>query len=177
MSEIRFACPHCQQHIACDAGYVDMCIVCPTCGKPMVVPVLTASESPQAGTCIVAPIPRPKRRLTSRIPTIDVWGADEWAERLQQADQAASPTLPLWVVTAFITLVLTVFLRAFSAGPAMVIACVVLGTALSAVLFWRGETVEAGSSIFKVLGYVLLLIVAIPVIAVGVLFIGCCAIR
>lgn len=174
MSEIRFACPHCQQHIACDPGYVDMCIVCPGCGKPMVVPVLSASETAHAGTCIVASIPTPKRRLTSRVPTIDVWGREEWAEHLQAVDQTASPPMPLWALSALVTLILAVFLRALAAQPWMIFACVALGTILSVVLFLKGGTMKSSSSIYQVLGWVLLLIVAIPALAVGVLFIGCC---
>ena len=38
MSEFRFACPGCGQHIACDDSYAGMSIQCPACQRPMVVP-------------------------------------------------------------------------------------------------------------------------------------------
>lgn len=38
MSEFKFPCPQCKQHIQCDASYVSMQINCPACGKPVVVP-------------------------------------------------------------------------------------------------------------------------------------------
>lgn len=174
MSEIRFACPHCAQHIACDPGYVDMCIVCPSCGKPTVVPVLSANETAHAGSCVVASVPTPKPRLASHIPTLDVWSREEWAERLQAVDQAASPPLPMWVGSAFVTLILALFLRALSAQPWIIVAGVALGTIFSVVLLLKGGSMKSSSSIYQVLGWVLLLIVAIPAVAVGVLFIGCC---
>src|SRR5215471_10298253 len=80
MSEIKFACPHCSQHIACDRDYADMCIVCPTCGQPMEVPLLTATEASHPELCVVASTPRPRQHLSSRIPTIDLWKEDEWKE-------------------------------------------------------------------------------------------------
>ncbi|HXT40976.1 MAG TPA: hypothetical protein VN887_13275 [Candidatus Angelobacter sp.] len=42
MNEIKFACPHCQQHIACDEGYCGHQIACPACAGGMIVPRLAA---------------------------------------------------------------------------------------------------------------------------------------
>ena len=53
MSEIKFACPHCSQHVACDRDYADMCVVCPSCGKPMEVPRLSAADQPQKADAIL----------------------------------------------------------------------------------------------------------------------------
>jgi len=44
MSEIKVACPECQQHIECDAGYSGMEISCPTCGRKMTVPQLAPMQ-------------------------------------------------------------------------------------------------------------------------------------
>src|SRR6185369_10462045 len=38
MSEFKFACSGCGQHIACDDSYAGMSIQCPACQRPMVVP-------------------------------------------------------------------------------------------------------------------------------------------
>jgi DNA-directed RNA polymerase subunit RPC12/RpoP len=38
MSDLKFACPTCQQHIQADQGYAGMQISCPSCGGKMLVP-------------------------------------------------------------------------------------------------------------------------------------------
>ena len=53
MSEIKFACPSCQQHISADAGYAGMQITCPACNNAMVVPGTPAA--PVAAPSAAAP--------------------------------------------------------------------------------------------------------------------------
>lgn len=38
MNDVRFACPHCSQHLACAVGYVGHHIQCPGCNSPVIVP-------------------------------------------------------------------------------------------------------------------------------------------
>ncbi len=38
MSEFKFNCPQCKQHIACDTTYVGAQINCPACGQAIIVP-------------------------------------------------------------------------------------------------------------------------------------------
>ncbi len=49
MAEIKFSCPHCQQHIQADTGYAGMQLNCPSCNGGFVVP----------GTPLPAPPPVP----------------------------------------------------------------------------------------------------------------------
>ena len=49
MSDIKFACPTCQQHIQADQGYAGMEIPCPACSAKMIVP----------GTPVPVPVPVP----------------------------------------------------------------------------------------------------------------------
>ena len=56
MSDIKFACPQCQQHIQAEAGYSGMEIACPSCGGRMLVPQLaTAQSSPSPPVPPLAP--------------------------------------------------------------------------------------------------------------------------
>ena len=176
MSEIKFACPHCRQHIVCDPGYVDMCIVCPTCGKPMVVPTLSAGESTPPEMCVVASPPAPRRRLTTRIPQLHVWQADEWEEHLRADESAPIPQFPHWVLCAFGTTIVVGFLFAFSVRSWIIIAGLIAGIALCFYFFAKGGEASASSPVYKTIGWLLALIVCIPVILVGIAFIGCCAI-
>src|SRR5512137_2248189 len=122
MSEIKFACPHCGQHIACDRDYVDMCIVCPTCGKPMEVPRLSAAEASHPDMCVVASIPQPRQRFISRIPTIDLWKEEEWEERYRAAVTPAQQT-PLWLLSAMGTVIAAALLKATMMPAWAVILC------------------------------------------------------
>jgi hypothetical protein len=38
MSDVKFACPHCEQHIKCDERRGGETIACPACGQNVVVP-------------------------------------------------------------------------------------------------------------------------------------------
>jgi hypothetical protein len=38
ISELKFACPVCQQHIACDPGLGGLQMQCPTCFQQIIIP-------------------------------------------------------------------------------------------------------------------------------------------
>jgi len=46
MSDIKFACPHCQQHIQAEPGYAGLQITCPACHGSMVVPGQAPAPQP-----------------------------------------------------------------------------------------------------------------------------------
>lgn len=174
MNEIKFACPHCQQHIACDPGFVDMCIVCPTCAKPMIVPVLSAGDASHPQMCVVAAVPTPKRKLSSRLPSIEMWQAEAWEEHLNASEAAATPPVPHWVMCAFATTVLIGFLTALRAPSWLTPVSLIVGGALTVYYLFKGSEFGQTSSAYSVIKWTLLLIVGIPAILVGVAFIGCC---
>ena len=66
MSEIKFACPTCQQHIEADSGYAGMQISCPACKNPMVVPgsPVLAAAPPPAPVLSYTPAPPPVSAAT-----------------------------------------------------------------------------------------------------------------
>jgi hypothetical protein len=53
MSEIKFSCPICAQHISCDAQWAGMQIKCPACEKEILIPV------PPSAPATAPPPPRP----------------------------------------------------------------------------------------------------------------------
>lgn len=40
MRDLKFACPHCEQHIQCEDFVSGQTIPCPACGKPVLVPTM-----------------------------------------------------------------------------------------------------------------------------------------
>ncbi|MEI6783574.1 MAG: hypothetical protein WCQ21_22000 [Verrucomicrobiota bacterium] len=186
MSEIKFACPHCAQHVACDRDYADLCIVCPMCGQPMEVPRLSAADAAHPDMCVVAAIPQPRQRLASRIPTIDLWKEDEWEERYRAAATPPRQT-PVWLVSAIGTVIAAAVLKASLAPIWAVALCVLAGTGLSCFFVAKGQTIAGASlgassggglgRVLSIMLHIFLLLLAIPVVALGVLFIGCVACR
>ncbi|HVV72699.1 MAG TPA: hypothetical protein VHI52_14560, partial [Verrucomicrobiae bacterium] len=55
MADIKFACPHCNQHITCDALWGGHELQCPGCQNTLVVPG-TAAAAPEAPASLV-PVP------------------------------------------------------------------------------------------------------------------------
>lgn len=54
MPDIKFACPHCQQHIEAEPGYAGLQIACPACRGSIVVPGTPAPSVP-APVAVSAP--------------------------------------------------------------------------------------------------------------------------
>ncbi len=103
MSEIKFACPHCAQHVACDSDYADMCIVCPGCGKPMLVPILSALDAAHPGLCLVAAPPAPRQKFRSRIPALDPWTEEEWEQHVKEMPRSGMDQTQVWLLAFLIS--------------------------------------------------------------------------
>ena len=180
MKEIKFACPRCAQHIACDPDYADTCIDCPGCGQKMEVPRLSASEGSPSGMCIVASTPRPQPRVLSRIPTIDLWTERDWDDHFREGANKPQQT-PAWIISALGTLICAAVLKAELVPDWAVWLCVAAGTVLSCILFAKKRTIASPApeygSVMIVLLRIGLLLIAIPVVALGILFLGCTACR
>jgi hypothetical protein len=177
MSDIRFACPHCSQHIACDADYCDVAIDCPACGNSMVVPRLTATDSTHPAMVLVASTPAPKHIVPPPIPPLRAWTEQEWARHSQSLPGGKPGQAPHWVLSLFGTLIVVFILRINHAGIGLVIACLILGGALSAVLMVKDRKSTGAYTLLRGLGIAVALCFLLPVVALGVLFIGCMSCR
>lgn len=172
MSDIKFACPYCSQHITCDPQYGDAIIDCPACGNEMVVPRLTAGDSPHPTMLVVASRPGPKRPPISSGPTLRAMSEREWAEHLGKSGEL-DKTAPLWMLSLVAALIIGFVLKVNGAGIWPITVCLLAGTAISAFLMFKDLRSSAAYSVLKGLSIVLALCVFIPVIAIGILFIGC----
>src|SRR5439155_23189185 len=80
MREIKFACPHCSQHIACDEAYCGYQIPCPACQGGLIVPRLAtfgvgaASANLSLALPVATPVPRQAAATLSRT----AWSEREW---------------------------------------------------------------------------------------------------
>jgi hypothetical protein len=178
MNEIKFACPQCQQHIACSEEYADMIIVCPDCSQPMVVPVLTARQAARTEMCMVASKPTSKRTIQSRVPQLAPWTERDWEDNFQAVTGESAARTPYWLVSIFGTIILTAMLRAGGAAWIWITFELIAGTALSVYLMIKGGSfaggyASAGETFGRIWLTALLLVLGLPVIALGLLFVGC----
>jgi hypothetical protein len=89
MKEIKFACPHCSQHIACDEGYCGYQIRCPSCEGALLVPRLAAFGFGAAANLSVAlpvgtPVPRQAAEAYSQAAA--TWSEREWNRRVAESE-------------------------------------------------------------------------------------------
>jgi len=61
MSDFKFSCPSCQQHIQADHGYAGLQINCPACNAPIIVPGAVATPPAPVLSAAEAPPPPPPR--------------------------------------------------------------------------------------------------------------------
>ena len=175
MNDIKFACPHCSQHIACDGDYAELPIECPSCGGTMAVPRLMAAADAPDAMIIVASTTLPLPRPTQKIPSLDSWRERRWAEQLGQETEETPVMAALWLGTLFGTVVLAFMLITQGHGVAAVVSCLVLGGALTGFIRAKGGQHSVASSLLSGVLFAIALVVLVPVLALGILFVGCTA--
>jgi hypothetical protein len=103
MREVKFACPHCSQHIACDEGYCAYQIRCPSCEGGLIVPRLAAFGF-GAGTnlSLALPVATPVQRQATATLSRAAWSAKEWERHV--AETGGLSTSPAWGGTMLLLL-------------------------------------------------------------------------
>ena len=172
--ELKFACPHCNQHIACDTSYVGLAIDCPSCGKAMVVPRLTGAEAAHGGMVLVASTSRPAAPVLPAPPVVKAWTEGEWARRAGPAETGEDGRVTVWMGAGLATLIIAAILRAHSAGSGLIFVWVIAGSIITGILLAKGRT-KGARGILKGFALMLAAIIVLPLLALSVLFIGCTA--
>ncbi len=175
MSEIKFACPHCNQHIACDIDYSSLTIDCPGCGGSVVVPGWATFQRPESLT--VAPTSPAQGTPVTQGPAFGAWTKEQLQHRYDEALGATSRPSPLWLLAAIGTVIFAVILGANRSGFWMITLCLLVGGIISGVLAAESRRVRSSgpviNPILKVLLYILAAIVILPCLALGILLVGC----
>ena len=176
MSDIRFACPFCNQHIVCDAGYSGLSIDCPSCANKMIVPRLSATAPGHPSMLVVASTAPPPetttRQTTETLPTLRAWTEAEWARRSREGGDDTKQ-MPNWVAFFFGSLMVAFALRLGGAGTLVATACVLVGGVVSAVLFAKGGRSHGAYRVLSGIGLFLAVVCLLPVLGLAILFIGC----
>jgi hypothetical protein len=83
MSDIKFGCPHCGQHIACEAAYAGFPVDCPACRGTLMVPTAAAPRIEAGG-------PTRSAGLYPKPPNLRFWTEAEWDAHVEQLEGAES---------------------------------------------------------------------------------------
>ena len=175
MSDIKFACPHCSQHIVCDGDYAELSIECPSCGGTMAVPRLSSSSSAHDAMVVVASTTLPTPRPTQKIPPLDVWSERRWAEQFGNETEEHPAMAALWLGTLFITVVLAFILMTHRCGVGTIVGCLLVGGALTGFVRAVGGRHSMAASLVSGVLFAIALVVLVPTLALGILFVGCSA--
>ena len=119
MNEIKFACPHCHQHFACDEGYCGYQIACPACRDRMIVPRLAAfgygqAENLSLALPVATPIPRqvaeshlgPSSALYPVREEATYWTEQQWERHVEELEGSPDMSLTYLQVAAIFGLAL-----------------------------------------------------------------------
>ena len=138
----------------------------------MVVPRLTAADSTHGSMVIVASTTQPPRP-SQKIPTPAFWSEKQWAQHFGN-DTGENPAMTsLWLASLFGTLVLAFVLVQHGFSMRSAVGCLVLGGVLTGFLKAKGRQKSTAESLASGVLYAVVLVVVIPVVAMGILFVGC----
>src|SRR5262245_38262857 len=93
MREIKFACPHCSQHVACDEAYCGYQIRCPACQAALIVPRLAAFGigAAPANLSLALPVATPVPRQVAATLSSRAWSEKEWDRHAVEAGESKAP--------------------------------------------------------------------------------------
>jgi hypothetical protein len=131
MSDIRFACPFCTQHIACDRSYSGNPIDCPSCGARITVP--KAIEVVSERTPIPVALPTPRER------DLGMWTDEAWREHVRKTPDVYELDNSPWTrpqVPALLAAVVPVLL-VFGARPSTLWGAAAVGALITGWLAQR----------------------------------------
>jgi hypothetical protein len=93
MRDIKFACPHCSQHIACDEAYCGYQIRCPACAGGLIVPRLAAFGFGSATNLSLAlPVGTPVPRQAAATLPATTWSEKEWDRHVAETMDSSAST-------------------------------------------------------------------------------------
>jgi hypothetical protein len=172
MSDVKFACPHCEQHIACDSLYCGEKIACPGCKGTLYVPPLAAAIPLQTGGMSLAVPVASKERLHRSAVRTDAWTEQAWQQHASEL--GAPPATSLW---AFVVLpfFVALLLMSFHVSSSWIFLCFILLAVAAGFYFANRQGTLTVATVSKGILYSLAMAAAYAVLGVGVLFVGCLA--
>lgn len=173
MSEIKFACPQCSQHIVCDGGYADFGIECPGCGQKLVVPRIDPKDASRHGLVIVASSPPLSKRPMTTPATLDPWTEEQWDKHSLGGQYNSMRRTPFWAISLLATILIAISLKQSHAGVGAILIACFLGAVVSMFLLFLSMGRDREYSLLSIVGLMFAAVLGTAGLAVGILFVGC----
>ena len=173
MSEVKFACPHCAQHILCDDAWCANPIACPACGKELFVPRLATFPQTQPGKLALAVPVAAKARFEPRAPDLHVWTPKEW-DRHAAAVTGEIPD-PQPIIWFFLVMPFAIALILIARGvqfPA-ILTCFVLNAMMAGFVWAHNRKFRGIRLLLAGVGCAATVLVGYGALAVAILVAGC----
>lgn len=172
MSEIRFACPLCSQHLACDDIYCRERINCPSCKAELLVPGQAAFAMPSGAPVMASPVSPKQPPPIPTAGTASLSGSNLGQRDSRSVSAGTWRMLPFWVLL-FLPFLLAVVIPKQRNGlrtieSLFVFCAIAAGFYLAAVQ----KKTDVGIALKGIL-YTLAMLLVFVVVGVGVLFVGC----
>lgn len=173
MSEIKFACPYCSQHVICDDIYCAERVVCPGCGNSLIVPPRAAFIPMQSGNLVLTlPIASKEPPPIPAVGLEPATGGGRTAGTLEGRRERFPVLLPFWVLLFLPFVLALVFARRpgglVSIEFLFVLAAIAAGFYLAAV-----QKKSDLALVLRGILYAIGMLFVFVVVAVGLLFVGC----
>jgi DNA-directed RNA polymerase subunit RPC12/RpoP len=168
MSDVRFACPYCGQHIACDRSYSGNAIDCPSCGARITVPQVIHIVSERTPIPVALPTPRER--------DLGLWSEEVWRKHVRQTpdiyelDDRSRWTMPQLPVVLAIVLP---FLVVRGATPPLLWTVMVISALITGYIT-RRQFPNPGQHPILAAGFFFVGILYYAILAEVFLLGGCC---
>ena len=176
MSEIKFACPHCSQHIVCDDLYCSEQTDCPGCQRTLFIPPLAAFIPLQAGNVALQVPVAAKDKIYPQPVQTGPLTQRQWEGISSQAQpHSRGWLLPFWgllLLPFMAALVLITHHASFTWVPICFGLCALLAGFYVALARGKGSSFE---TVLRGILYSVGVVFVYLVLSFGVLFIGCIA--
>lgn len=173
MSEIKFSCPYCSQHLVCDDVFCGERIECPGCGKELFVPPRATFIPLQSGNLTFALPVASKQQPPVIAASPDLTHGHRGSESAPQNREDKFPVLlPFWLLLFFPFVF--ALLTATQRGGLRSIEYVFILCAIAAGFYLAAVQKKTDAwVILRGILYAIAMLFVFVVVGVGLLFVGC----
>lgn len=173
MSEIKFACPHCRQHIICDSDYGGLPIDCPDCKGSLLVPRLPGKNRLKSDVVLMGlPILQSGNRSETS-PPADFWTEAAWERNVRTHAGPLTKETRSWLVVLICAMVLAALVLIQGRNPWLSLLILMIGGVISVCLFPKGDEATTNARIAKAIIWIFAVIVGLPLLMLAFLFAAC----
>jgi hypothetical protein len=106
-------------------------------------------------------------------PRLTAWTEEEWAKHSKALPGNTVGEAPYFILCFFVTLILALVLKTTQVSSSTILVFVIVGGLITAVVALKQAHSSGASLVLKTLGIAASICLLLPLVALGVLLIGC----